>query len=115
MNFWADESVDFPIVKHLRENGHSVKSVLEENPGISDEEILGIAVRDSTILLTCDKDFGELVYRHKRTHYGLILIRLESLKPLQKAHLVVKLISEHGHELENSFTVVGEKFIRIRK
>jgi predicted nuclease of predicted toxin-antitoxin system len=115
MIFWADESVDFPIITELRGSGHILKSVLEKCPGITDEEVLGLAVHDKNVLLTCDKDFGELIYRHKKTHYGIILIRLESLKSVDKGKLVSKVITERNIELENAFTVIGEKFIRIRK
>lgn len=115
MTFWTDESVDFPIIEQLRESGHTVKSILEKFPGISDDQVLELAVQDRNILLTCDKDFGELIYRHKKTHFGIVLIRLESLKSAEKALLITKLVAEHAQDLENSFTVVGEKFIRIRK
>lgn len=59
----ADESVDFRIVEVVRENSISVLSIAESNPSISDAEVLAIAVEQNALLLTEDKDFGELVYR----------------------------------------------------
>lgn len=62
MKFVADEGVDAPIVKRLRENGHDAFYIAESDRGISDEEVLEIANAESRILITRDKDFGELVF-----------------------------------------------------
>lgn len=61
MNFVADESVDQLIVTRLRDDGHLVDAVSEMSPGIADDEVLSEAVAQSAVLLTADKDFGELV------------------------------------------------------
>ena len=67
------------------------------------------------ILLTQDKDFGELVYRLKKAHHGIILIRLAGYHPLDKAEIVVKILSKHKIELLNAFTVIQANAVRIRK
>jgi predicted nuclease of predicted toxin-antitoxin system len=85
VNFLADESVDRQIVERLRAEGHSVPSVAEMEPGISDEVVLSHANRESVILLTADKDFGEMVYRLHRVALGVVLIRLVGLSPPKKA------------------------------
>jgi predicted nuclease of predicted toxin-antitoxin system len=61
----ADENVDFPIIKELRNKGIDVDSISEKNGGIADEEVLEIANKSGRILITADKDYGELVYRLK--------------------------------------------------
>ena len=61
MNLLADENVDAPIVAALRAAGHRVRYVLELDPGIDDPRVLALANADQTLLLTSDKDFGELV------------------------------------------------------
>ena len=63
MRFVADESLDFPIVTALRNAGHDVFSIKEQSPRMEDDAILKIANEQKRILLTCDKDFGELVLR----------------------------------------------------
>lgn len=63
MNLVADESLDREIVERLRRDGHAVKYVAEMDAGISDDAVIGLANRDSAILVTADKDFGELVFR----------------------------------------------------
>ena len=66
MNVLADESVDGPIVESLRREGHRVQYVAEMEPELSDDAVLELANRDESLLLTADKDFGELVFRQRR-------------------------------------------------
>ena len=73
MKFVADESVDFPIVERLRQDGHSVWAVVEMDAGIADDLVLDHANRQNAVLLTADKDFGELVFRLKRLNLGVVL------------------------------------------
>lgn len=66
MKILADEGVDRPIVELLRQSGHQVWYVAELEPGISDNVVLDLANRERAILLTADRDFGELVFRQGR-------------------------------------------------
>ncbi len=115
MNLLADESVDGPIVEFLRQARHQVGYVAEMEPGISDDAVLDVANREGSLLLTADKDFGELVYRRRRLMPGVVLIRLAGLSPREKADVVVAVIDEHGAELPRAFTVVAPKSVRIRR
>ena len=72
MNFVADESVDHQIVSHLREEGHAVWYIVDTGPGASDSDVLELARRKGTILLTADKDFGEMVFRQRQVTEGVI-------------------------------------------
>lgn len=85
------------------------------SPGISDDEVLSLANQSGPILLTGDKDFGELVYRQHRLTSGIILIRSEGLPPLSKATLVAAVIRKHSAELEPAFTVITPGTTRIRQ
>lgn len=62
MNLLADESVDRQIVEQLRLDNHDVLYIAEMEVGIADEQVLAIANRENVLLLTADKDFGELVF-----------------------------------------------------
>ncbi len=73
----ADESVDFRIVSQLREVGFLVHSISEGQSSIKDEQVLAIAVDRDALLITEDKDFGELVFRFQLKHRGILLIRIE--------------------------------------
>ena len=61
MKFLADECCDAPLVESLRNDGHDVLYQLEEDAGAPDEDLLGRAYKEKRILLSEDKDFGELV------------------------------------------------------
>ena len=65
MIFPADEGTDRQIVDRLRDEGHFVQYVAEMDPGISDDSVLEWANTQNTLLLTADKDFGELVFREE--------------------------------------------------
>ena len=83
-------------------------------PGITDEQVLENATRDRRVLVTADKDFGDLVFRQGRPHHGIVLVRLHGLSPAEKARVAVAAIAEHGAELERSFAVIEKGRIRIR-
>lgn len=114
MNFLADENVDRQIVERLRHEGYDVRYIAEKDAGISDYEVLDLANREESLLLTADKDFGELVFRQRKITCGVLLIRLAGLTPERKAEIVVGTINEHVSELLNAFSVVTIGAIRIR-
>ena len=74
MKLMADEGVDKPIVDALRKAGFDVAYILESHQGAEDDYILNLANKQERILLTQDKDFGELVFRLKNVHFGVVLI-----------------------------------------
>ena len=114
MNFAADESVDRQIVERLRQDGHTISYFAEMGPGIPDKDVLLLADQQSAILLTADKDFGELVFRQALVARGVLLIRLAGLSQLRKAELVSSAIKNHATEIPNAFSVVARGAIRIR-
>lgn len=115
MKILADESMDHEIVIRLREEGHDVKYVSEISPGIMDEEVLALASDENTLLVTADKDFGELIFRQGFVKRGIVLYRLAGLSAREKAQIVSFAIAEHGDALLQSFGVIAEKAVRIRK
>ena len=64
-------------------------------PGISDNVVLETANREGVLLLTADKDFGELVFRFRRLSSGVMLVRLYGLLPAKKAEIVVSVLKKH--------------------
>ena len=92
-----------------------VMSVVEMDPGISDDIVLDLASQEGSLLLTADKDFGELVFRQHRLMTGVVLIRLAGLSPLRKAEAVSSAIKRHSTELPHAFAVISPGVIRIRK
>jgi len=115
VNFVADEGVDQEIVAALRAEGHEVLYVAEMYPGISDDAVLDLANSTSRILITCDKDFGELVFRQRRVHHGVMLIRLHGQSTNTKAQTVEAAVSDFGDQLSNAFSVLSSGTVRIRR
>ncbi|HEX5228518.1 MAG TPA: DUF5615 family PIN-like protein [Bryobacteraceae bacterium] len=114
MNIVADENVDKQIVDRLRRDGHNVTWVAELEPGINDNAVLLRSRNLSAILITADKDFGELVFRQHLHHSGVLLLRLAGLKPDQKAGIVAEVFQSHAEELRDRFSVVSRRSIRLR-
>jgi predicted nuclease of predicted toxin-antitoxin system len=114
VNFVADESIDQEIVKRVREDGHTVSYVAEMDPGISDDDVLRLANKQSALLITADRDFGELVFRQRLATNGVLLIRLAGLSQSRRAEMVSSAIKKHVSEIPNAFSVVTPGTIRIR-
>jgi predicted nuclease of predicted toxin-antitoxin system len=87
----------------------------KQTRGAADEFILSLANQEQRILLTQDKDFGELVFRLKNAHFGVVLIRLNGYSSSEKADTIVRLFIKYRDELVKSFTVIQPNAIRIRK
>ena len=115
MTFLVDESVDGQIVDRLRQDGRIVWYVAQMEPGISDNSVLNLANREKALLLTADKDSGELVFRQRRLAPGVVLIRLAGLSPTRKAEIVAFTINRHAEELPQAFAVITPGAVRIRR
>lgn len=113
MRFLADESCDFGLVRALRGAGHDVHAVAELQPRATDEEVLALAVGAKRVLLTEDKDFGQLVYADERATAGVILLRFPSVARQGMAEAVVKLVGQRVKQGEGRFIVVQPGRIRL--
>lgn len=115
MRIVADESIDRQIVERLRLGGHDVLYIAELDPGIDDETVLNRSRQLDAVLLTADKDFGELVLRQRIPHSGVLLIRLAGLTPDLKAELTAAIFDQHAEELSGGIAVLSKAALRIRK
>ena len=111
----ADENVQRTVIEGLRQTGYDVRHIQQMTAGVPDEAVLNMANRESAVLLTYDRDFGELVFRQKRVAKGVILVRPVGIPPARIADLVAAAISTHGAEIERSFTVISSQGMRIRR
>jgi predicted nuclease of predicted toxin-antitoxin system len=114
VRLFADEGVESRIVERLRFEGHDVEYVAELAPGIDDDGVLDRANSEDRVLVTVDKDFGELVFRLRRTTSGVLLFRLSGLSSDDKAAVVAAVVRDHGHEILGTFTVISPGVVRIR-
>lgn len=82
---------------------------------IPDDELITRTNQEAAILLTADKDFGELMFRQRMAVLGVILVRLHGSSPSNKGERVAREINAHMSELTGHFTVITRKIVRIRK
>lgn len=115
MNLFADEGVDRPIVLALRAASFDVTYYAEIAPSSDDETILKHAQDEQALLLTCDKDFGELIFRNGLVAAGVVLIRLAGLNAEHKSRIVTEALRLHGNEMLGSFAVISPGLLRIRR
>jgi len=115
MRFLLDAaSADFRLITYLVERGHDVATVASDYPQtLKDPEVVGIALQERRILITNDRDFGELIFRQRLSHAGIIYFRLERTDLDTKIQGLERVLSDHGHQL-SEFIVVTERGIRVR-
>jgi len=113
MNFVADESCARPVIQALREAGHDVVAIAEIAKGATDDQVLERALKEKRVLITEDRDFGELVYARGRSSSGVILVRFPSRARRAKSATVIEAVSKLGSRLGDAFTVVQPGRLRI--
>jgi predicted nuclease of predicted toxin-antitoxin system len=115
LRYLADESVDRAVVSSLRESGYEVAYVSEISRGAPDSEVLQHAQTAQSVLLTADKDFGELVFRKGATAEGVVLLRLSGLPQNEKASVAVEAFQRYAPRFVDAFTVIQRGRVRIRR
>ncbi len=114
MRFLLDESADARLAAHLRSRGHDVTVIAQDYPhALADPDVLAIAHREGRILITNDRDFGELVVRGRRPHAGVILFRLTAIDLPSKIERLTEVLDRHAEQLDQ-FLVVSDERIRVR-
>jgi predicted nuclease of predicted toxin-antitoxin system len=114
MNFVADECCDALLVDGLRADGHDVLFIAEVSPGSDDAVVLQMAAGQQRILLTEDKDFGELVVRLLLPAYGIILLRMNPADSNAKLTRLREVMQQDSQRLPGYFVVVDETKARFR-
>ncbi len=113
LRFLADESCDFAAVRALRTAGFDVLSVAEASAGAEDERVIAVALDEGRILLTEDKDFGQLVFAAGRKTLGVVLIRFPTSARSALGARLLELVRKHADRLTGSFVVLQPERIRI--
>lgn len=112
MKFIANENIPLKTIESLRKRGVDVLSIKNYGFGLKDEEVIKIAAKEHRILITLDKDFGELVFRKAKKCKGIILLRIPPKSAEYLKEAVFKLL-KRDIEFENSFVVVSLDKVRI--
>ncbi len=113
--FLANENFPNPSIEYLRKNGYAIKSIQEEMPGISDEKVLEFAKNHNLIILTFDRDYGELIFKFAlQNPPSVIYFRDKGNAPEFAGQLLLKLLVKSKINFTSSFTVIEEKNFRQR-
>lgn len=115
MEFVADESCASLVIRALREAGHDVIAIAESAKGASDEAVLERAFDQQRVLITEDRDFGELVYAHARSSAGVVLVKFPNRARRAKARTVVEAVNKLGKRLRERFTVIEPGRTRLAR
>ncbi len=115
LKFLVDVGVGKKVEDFLYKSGYDILSVRKLNPRMNDSEIIGIAAKDNRIVITMDKDFGELVYNSGLIHKGILLLRTENCSGDKKAKILSEILINYSSELEENFCVFSKDRLRIRR
>ena len=113
MKFLADVNIEKPVVEELRRLGYDVTWIADINRYLDDMAVFRIAQREARILLTNDKDFGEIVFRQKLVPNGIVLLRIKGQDAREKVKLLKKLLSVHRDKITRHFVVLAKDKIRF--
>ncbi len=113
MRFLVDECTGSKVAQWLRDKNHEVFSVFDEARGMTDDEVLTKASDENWILITNDKDFGEMIFRERRVHHGIIFMRLDDERAANKIQVLEKLIENHAEKFPEQIVTVTETKVRI--
>jgi predicted nuclease of predicted toxin-antitoxin system len=115
MRWIVDENVAATVIRSLRERGHDVLSVKETLRGAADPEILARARAEDRVVVTHDKDFGELAFRFALpATSGVVLLRLSGVNPEADNRRVLEVL-EGRDDWAGQFAVVTDDRVRIRQ
>jgi len=105
--FLANENFPCPSTKILRKNGFIIKSIQEDSPGISDPEVMQIAIELNLIILTFDSDYGELIFKYAKDNPpGVVYFREKGNHPEFAALSLISVLANRDIVLPGAFTVI---------
>ncbi|MBI4450389.1 DUF5615 family PIN-like protein [Candidatus Woesearchaeota archaeon] len=117
MRFLTDENIATSVFRSLRQAGHDVKDVKESRlQGASDNELLRLARDEDRIIVTHDKDFGQVLQASKIQHCGILFLRLYNQQPqnVQRVLLTV-LASPVSNKMQKNVVIVSEAKVTVHR
>jgi predicted nuclease of predicted toxin-antitoxin system len=115
MNFLANENFPLFSIRLLRDAGYTVASVIEDSPGARDYDVLKRASEGNYIILTFDRDYGELIYRRRSLlPGGVAYFRFDPSTPEEPAEILLNILGKEKITLSGKFTVIERGRIRQR-
>lgn len=113
MRLVADENVPRPVVERLRSDGHTLIEISQFRPGMADSEVMACS-QNEAILLTHDRDFGELAIARALPVVGVILLETERLSLPAQIERLSACLSDATMKWVGMFSVIEPARIRQR-
>ncbi len=117
IRFLADENLPLASVRRLRDEGFDVASIAEDSPGIADAAVLARADRESRVVITFDRDFGELLYRYQAQYKqlaGVMYLRFRPRSPVEAAEQILAVLRNPQITLQGMYLTVERNQVRQR-
>ncbi|MDW7679992.1 MAG: DUF5615 family PIN-like protein [bacterium] len=114
LKFLIDIGVGKSTEDFFHIQGYDAKTVRSIDPRMTDSDIIRLAVREERIVITMDKDFGELVYHSSMVHSGIILLRLEDASGDEKLEVIKEIINKYSEKIKDHFCVYQRDKFRVR-
>ena len=116
MKLLANENFPYESIHYLRNKGFDISSIGMDCPSIKDNEVMEIAIKEERTILTFDRDYGELIFRHNyKPENGIIYLRIDSYAPIEPGQIVESIILNDTIDFRNALTVVDNHGLRQRK
>lgn len=110
---------DENIAKYWVQKAKSLKidfiSIRDSYPGINDEEVIHLALKNNALIVTEDKDFGKLVHSYGHKNISVLLIRFNKPDYIQIEEVLFSIIRKYSSEDDPRFIVITDKKLRIRR
>jgi predicted nuclease of predicted toxin-antitoxin system len=114
MRFLADENVSGVAIDRLLSLGHDVVPVAGTEMGASDREVIARANHEGRVLITEDRDFGELVIRHRLPVQAVLLLEMDSLSNDAEAQRLAEVVTALGGTICGKLVVIEPSRTRTR-
>jgi predicted nuclease of predicted toxin-antitoxin system len=115
MRLLANENFPSDSSHYLKDKGFDLKAIGADHAGIKDEDVMKLAIAENRIILTFDKDYGELIFKHGYApEHGVIFLRLESYESDEPGKIIEQMLATAHFDTTRKLTVFDGKFIRQR-
>ena len=116
MKILANENFPLSSVNILKSNNFDVLFIGIDFQGISDDEVMNLAISQNRTIITFDSDYGELIFKHGyRPQAGVIFLRWQNYTPSEPGGYLVELLERNDIIFNNMLTVIDRRTIRQRK
>ena len=113
IRYLADENIPFVIINELKKEGLEIESIPTDKRGMSDREIMDYALMKDLVVLTFDKDFGQLVFKERMQTKGIVLLRFPPTSPAKIKAIIKEVLEDKEFNPLGKFVVIHDTHMRI--